>query len=187
MSTDLEKYLKENRSKLDVESPDDTVIWKGIRHNLQKEGHGKEPDAKKYRLKRIFSMAAIILLVFSLGYITKDVLNTRLLHRIVNLSSISHDLGRRELEYRKLLDYKNDEVRSLTEFDNPVIRELYQEIKNLDLIYEQSIKDLNELGVNEKIINTIFDTYEKKTRLLELIILETNKINSHEDNEKINL
>jgi len=187
MSTDLEKYLNENRSKLDIETPDDRIIWEGIRNKLQRVGHGKGQNTKTYNLKRILNIAAILLLVFSLGYITKDIINTRLQRRITSLSSINDDLGRREQEYRRLLDYKNDEIRSLTESDNPVIRELYKEIKSLDLIYDQSIKDLNELGGNEKVINTIFDTYEKKIRLLELIILETDKIKSHEDKEKISL
>jgi len=47
------------------------------------------------------------------------------------------------------------------------------------------MKDLKELGPNEKVIHTIFDTYEQKIRLLELIIIETNKIKGHENNEKI--
>jgi len=187
MSTDLETYLDENRSKLDIETPDDRKIWEGIRNKLQRAGNGKRQDTKTYSLKRILNMAAVLLLVFSLGYITKDIINTRLQYRITSLSSINDDLGRREQEYRKLLDYKNDEARSLAESGNPVIWELYEEIKNLDIIYDQSIKDLNELGSNEKAINTIFDTYEKKIRLLELIILETNKMKNHEDNEKINL
>jgi len=52
------------------------------------------------------------------------------------------------------------------------------------LIYYQAITDLEELGPNEKVINTIFNTYEQKIRLLEIIILETNKSTSHENDEK---
>ena len=47
-------------------------------------------------------------------------------------------------------------------------------------MYDQAMKDLNEIGYNEKIINTIFDTYEKKIQILELILLETNNINNYE-------
>ena len=45
------------------------------------------------------------------------------------------------------------------------------------------MKDLKELGPNDKVINTIFDTYEQRIRLLELIILEINKTESHEKDE----
>jgi len=67
--------------------------------------------------------------------------------------------------------------------DNVIIAELLEEIQKLDTIYEQTMKDLSELGYNEKVIHTIFDTYEKKIYLLELIILENNKIKNHETDE----
>jgi hypothetical protein len=187
MSTDLEEYLRNNRSKLDIESPDDSLIWGHIRKKLEKRGFGKKHTNKVISLTRILNVAAMLILVFLLGYITKDVLNIRQQGRVTSLSGINDDLGQRERQYRKLLDYKNDEVKYLTESDSPVIRELFEEIKRLDLIYDQSIKDLNELGSNERIINTIFDIYEKKIYLLELIIFETNKINSHEEKGNINL
>ena len=31
MKLDLEKYLEKNRQELDAETPDDTLIWQGIR------------------------------------------------------------------------------------------------------------------------------------------------------------
>lgn len=36
MSIDLEKYLKARRRELDVDSPDDQLIWEGIRQDLQR-------------------------------------------------------------------------------------------------------------------------------------------------------
>ena len=69
--------------------------------------------------------------------------------------------------------------------DNVIIAELLEEIQKLDTIYEQTLKDLNELGYDEQVIQTIFDTYEKKIYLLELIILENNKIKNHENNENL--
>jgi len=78
-----------------------------------------------------------------------------------------------------------NEVGSYNETDNIIIAELLEEIQRLDTIYEQTMKDLSELGYNEKVINTIFDTYEKKIYLLELIILENNKIKKDETDESI--
>jgi len=46
------------------------------------------------------------------------------------------------------------------------------------------LRDLKELGPDEKVINTIFSTYEQKIKLLEMIIIETNKISRHENDEK---
>jgi len=69
--------------------------------------------------------------------------------------------------------------------ENSIIKELFEEIKNLDKVYSQALKDLGELGNNEQVINTIFDIYEKKIHLLELVILETNKIRNNEANDEI--
>ena len=59
--------------------------------------------------------------------------------------------------------------------------DLFEEIQRLDTINIQELKDLNEIGYNEKIIIIIIDKYEKKIDLLQLIILKTNKPKSHEN------
>jgi len=98
---------------------------------------------------------------------------------------VDADLGVREQEYQTVLSYKMREAGVLNEIDNIIIAELLEEIQRLDTIYEQTMKDLGELGYNEQVIHTIFDTYEKKIYLLELIILENNKIRIHEKDENI--
>jgi hypothetical protein len=184
MSVKLEKYLTAQRENLDVETPDDEAIWQGIQRGLQVE----EPAVKRLNNKswliRIRNIAAAVFIIFSLGYIANDIINRRIHNQRITLSSIDRELGRREKDYKTLVNFKTDQVRSFTSTDNKIIQELFEEIKKLDLNYDQAMKDLKELGPNEKIIHTIFDTYEQKIRLLELIILETNKMNSHENNEK---
>ena len=68
-------------------------------------------------------------------------------------------------DYKTLVSFKTEEVRAFAGSDNKIIKELFDEIKNLDLNYDQAMKDLKELGPNEKVIHTIFDTYEQKIRL----------------------
>jgi hypothetical protein len=170
-----------------VESPDDGLIWDSIQSKM----HKVNPDIKhlnnKIRLLRIRNIAATAIILFSLGYIANDIVNGKVSGRKITLSSIDNQLGRREMEYKTLVNYKTEEVKTFAGSDDKVIIQLFSEIKDLDLIYDQAMKDLKELGPNEKVINTIFSTYEQKIRLLELIILETNKKNSHENNKKITL
>ena len=127
------------------------------------------------------NIAAIILLIFSLSYVVYDVAKTHFTKRIT-LAEIDNSLGQQEKEYITLIKLKESEVQSSSLSENIVIMELFEEIQRLDTIYDQVMDDLNEIGYNEKIINTIFDTYEKKIQILELIILETNKPESHENN-----
>src|SRR5664280_1255720 len=187
MSDKLEKYLVEQRNKLDVESPDDKSIWKGIERDLSTNNSSVNHLARKNILIRIRNIAAAAFILFSLGYITNDIIHTRKRVRSTTLSAIDINLGRRENEYKSLVSFKTKEVSSFSGSRDIVIKELFEEIGKLDLIYDQSMKDLKELGPDEKVINTIFSTYEQKIRLLELIIIETNKTDRHENDEKNNL
>jgi len=185
MSAKLEKYLSSQRKNLDVESPDDSAIWESIHKGLHNEKPAVKHMMGKSGLIRIRNIAAAAFILFSLGYIANDIINGKISDRRITLSSIDSELGRREQEYKTLVSFKTKEVRSFTGPRDAVIKELFEEINKLDPIYDQALKDLKELGPNEKVIQTIFDTYEQKIRLLELIIFETNKQNSHENNEKI--
>ena len=182
MSADLEKYLKNHRQDLDVETPDDQIIWEGISKGLQTTGATVE---KRRIWIRVRNIAAVAIIVISVGYMINDLVWERGLNQEVNLAKVDKHLGEREKEYRALVDLKQREAGSFNETDNIIIAELLEEIQKLDTIYEQTLKDLEELGYNEKVINTIFDTYEKKIYLLELIILENNKIQNAETDEGI--
>jgi hypothetical protein len=185
MSVKLEKFLNRQRENLDVESPDDDSIWISIQSKI----HHENPEIKhlnnKIRLLQIRNIAATAIILFTLGYIANDIVSGKVSGRKITLSSIDSQLGKREMDYRTLVNYKTDEVKTFVSSDDKVIVQLFSEIKDLDEIYNQAMKDLKELGPNEKVINTIFSTYEQKIRLLEMIILESNKKNSHENNEKI--
>jgi len=182
MPTDLEQYLNDRRKELDVESPDDQLIWEGIRQGLQ----GSRSATGRRRLWiRIRNTAAVIILAVSVGYMVVDIVGERRSAARITLSDIDRDLGAREKEYRKIVSFKEQEVSAFNNTDNMIIAELFEEIQKLDTIYKETLKDLNELGYNEQVIQTIFDTYEKKIYLLELIILENNKIENHEKEEKL--
>ena len=185
MLIDLEKYLKKERQNLDVEHPDDSIIWEGIRSDLQyRKSTGLEPGNKSF-FRRFRNAAAILLLFLSVGYVVYDLGSNYISNRKMTLAKIDKTLGERENEYRTLINLKKEEVRSYSNIDNKIVEDLFEEMQRIDNMYDQVMKDLNEIGYNEKIINTIFDTYEKKIQILELIILETNKINNYENEEAI--
>jgi hypothetical protein len=187
MSHKLEEYLKRERDNLDVESPDDNSVWDSIEQKLAEKAKESTAIFIRIRWNRIRNIAAAVLIIFCLGYITKDLINTISAGRNVSLSSIDSGLGQREKQYRTIVNLKAGEVNILKGSENEIVRELFGELAGLDTIYVQSMADLRVLGPNVKVINTIFDTYEQKIRLLELIILETNKSKIHENNEEIEL
>jgi hypothetical protein len=179
MNHKLEKYLKERRADLDVEAPDDALIWERIRRDLSVQGSSKE----RKLWPRIRGMAAVAAIILALGYMIGDLVGEG---RQVGLATLDRELGAREDSYRELLAVKIQEINTLESGShNPVIAELYEELSKLDTIYAQCLEDMQVLGYNEQIIHTIFDTYEKKIYLLELIILETNKMNAYENQANI--
>ncbi|HDZ42220.1 MAG TPA: hypothetical protein ENH59_11170 [Bacteroidetes bacterium] len=187
MSTDLEKYLKENRKKLDVESPDDESIWEGIRSGIHNEKNGSEKPRGKIILMRFRNIAAIVLIALLAGYVISDIIGDISLNRRITLASIDNELGKKEKDYKELIRYKKQEIGSFDDIDNVIVNELVEELNRLDTIYNTVMDDLNRNGYNEKIVNIIFDTYEKKIRILELIIMETNKTQKYENQENIAL
>jgi hypothetical protein len=187
MSPDLEKYLKENRKKLDIESPDDKSIWEGIRSGMQDKKHESEKPRGKIIIMRLRNIAAIVLIALLAGYVISDIIGDISFNRRITLASIDSELGRKEKDYKALIRYKEQEIGSFDDIDNVIVNELVGELNRLDTIYSTVMDDLNRNGYNEKIVNIIFDTYEKKIRILELIIMETNKTQKYENEEKIAL
>ena len=185
MLINLEKYLKKERQNLDVEHPDDSIIWEGIRSDLQsRKSTGLETGNKNF-FRRFRNVAAIVLLILSVGYVVYDLGSNYITNQKMTLAKIDESLGERENEYRALINLKKEEVRSYSRSGSKIIEDLFEEMQRIDNMYDQAMEDLNEIGYNEKIINTIFDTYEKKIQILELIILETNNIKNHENEEEI--
>lgn len=187
MSTDLEKYLKENRKKLDVESPDDCSIWEGIRSGLKGGRSVGSKTRGKIILMRVRNFAAIVLIALLAGYVINDIIGDITVSRKITLATIDSELGQKEKDYKELISYKKQEIGPFNEIENVIVNELVEELSRLDTIYNTVMDDLNRNGYNEKIVNIIFDTYEKKIRILELIILETNKIKKYENEENIAL
>lgn len=84
----------------------------------------------------------------------------------------------------QVVKYKKEEINNTSIPDNDIIRSILGELKQLDKLYSETQEDLQKLGDNERVVNTIFNIYERKIELLERIIVETNKYDNYEKNNK---
>ena len=178
MKIKIEKYLKENREKLDVEQPDDGLLWEGIRKEIITE--------KRSAGFNLWKIAAIFLAVFTLTYIIYNEVSKEK-EREFTLSQIDQTLGEREKEYQQLVLLKMQaaNIQDLSSnSENGIFPVLVNELNELDTIYLDAINDLKQHGYLEQIVNIIFDTYEKRMRILERIIMESQKIEMYENTEK---
>jgi hypothetical protein len=176
MSNDLEKYLASRRDELDVEQPDDHLIWEGIRKELHASVFIGNRHKRWHTISRV---AAVVIMILFVGYVAFDLLVDRKHGQFLEMSSLDPVLGEREAGYQLMVAKKMEEAIGAGRKGNQVIDQLFMEIQRLDTIYLETMKDLEILGYNEQVVQTIFDTYEKKIYLLELIILENQKSQNH--------
>ncbi|KJF43118.1 hypothetical protein [Draconibacterium sediminis] len=172
MKQELEKYLKEQRLKLDVEESEPDIVWEGIRNQLHQN--------KKQNLPQWFwKVAAIFLFVVSATYFVVNETSDKQMV-IVQLSDISEELGNKEASLQKVVNAKWEMVEQELPENNSEIQFLLNELKSLDQIYATYQKDLNNTIDNEPVIHVLLDYYEKKIKVLNRILLEIEKQENHE-------
>jgi hypothetical protein len=172
MKQDLEKYLKENRLKLDVDQPDDDSIWEGIRGGMEK---------KRQSLPSWFwKVASIFILVVSTTYVVVNKTSEKQVV-IVTLSDISEDLGNQEEQLKQVVNLKWEEVQQQLPRESTDFQFLLDEMNELDAIYATYQKDLNKIIDNEPVIRAMLDYYEKKIKILNRLLLEIEKQKYHDE------
>lgn len=170
----IEEYIKAHRIKLDVDEPDENMIWETIRDEMYRN--------KFRKFYNYLKITASILLILSVSTFF-------LLRKKAPLYQISYQLGKKEKAYIEAVNIKMKETnfKQLNRVDdNYIIKYLIEELHYTDTIYKEVMNDIEESGYLEESVEILFDTYEKKIELLERIYLETQKNNNHEkDKEKI--
>jgi hypothetical protein len=172
MKTNIEKYLKENRLKLDTDQPDDDRIWKGI--NKQVIRKDKRPQSDWF-----WKIAAVFLLgVLTTYIVVKETTTEKVV--VITLGDISKDLGQQEAELKMVVNRKWQEIEPLTATEKSQFKFILDELNELDNIYKTYENDLNTVGENEQIVNVLLDYYQKKIQLLNRLSMEIQKQKNHE-------
>lgn len=178
MKIKLDKYLKNRRDHLDAEDPDEMMLWEGIRKELVSD--------KKTPGFNFWKVAAILLAFFALSYIVYNEVN-RDREIEFSLSQIHKSLGEKEKEYQNRIVEKmqSANIKELQDTHREdIFPVLFNELVELDTIYQEAMLDLKQHGYMERTVDIIFDTYEKRIHLLELIIMESQKIERYENDQR---
>jgi len=176
MKQDLEKILREKQLKLDIEEPENDLIWEGIRSGLQK---------KKQLPDWFWKAAAIFIFVISATYF---ITNERSKKQVVflTLADVSSDLGKQEQTLKQQVNLKWEEVEKQLPDNDPEIQFLLRQLNEMDAIYTSYQKDLNRTLDNEPVIHAMLDYYEKKIRILNRLLMEIEKQKQVEEDLKLN-
>jgi len=100
--------------------------------------------------------------------------------QISTLSQINNELRQQEQQYTKQVWAKWNVYTNMPGNDSPIAPMLKDELQNLDTLYQNGMEKLLEYGYNEKLVITLMNTYEKRLRIIEYLILEKQKQKNYE-------
>ena len=171
---DIENYIRNNRTQLDVEQPNEEIIWNGITHSLQNQTRQKQVYYWKYAVMA----AAMIVIAFMVGYFVTQKNEYHLV--FVN---IDPELAKQEVELVNKIETYTKQIKQVN-FNTETLPTTPAELKYTDKLIEAYSEDLRQYGSNPELIQTLLDLYEKKIILLKRMLSEIEKEKEYE-NDKV--
>jgi len=167
MKTNFEKHMEKIRTSLDTDTPDDELIWKGIEKEIV-----KKPN---YRRMYYWSLAAIFVLLFGIGYLlVNNLRDQNMQNQYYSLGNISAELGKQQQYYLTVIASKQEQIDN-AKVNKSELEYLYKNLELIAILEKQFMDDLKEMPNNDRIINSIIRNYERKIEILERILRETKK------------
>jgi len=177
MKSKFEDKIRSQRQLLDVDEPDDALIWEGINRELHQ---------KRIVSSSLFWKAAAILIFVSASsyFVYREFLSPRQNIYNITLSDIAPGYSLQVSAYQTAIDEKWSEFERVKPFDTSQFRFFFKEIEELDHLYRQCQEDYHKLGSNEGLIKVMLDNYEKRVRILDRMLMEIQKQKDNEERQK---
>ncbi len=169
---DLEKIIQENRSVFDSFEPDD--------------GHFERFEQKLTRFNKkqpafsfgfLLKAAAVAVLVVISGLWVYERINPAMETRNgLALHQLSPEYNEVETYYATLASQKLNEISSLEFVDSTQKTMLLQELKQMDIVYENLKRDLKSNPSDERIINAMIQHYQRKVDIMNQILNQLHQV-----------
>ena len=170
MNKNFDEYIKKNRNLLDVDEPDDDLIWQGISGRLE----------KKKTFFSFWKVAAAILILLTGAYFISRKAQPDQESVSVTLASISPELATQEKSFFLIIDQKLKELEE-SEINREAYAPFFEELEILDELNAEYLEDLNSGPVSPRLISALLRYYEQKIRILEQLLMEIEKNKYHEN------
>ena len=173
MNSELDDFISEHRSEFDqVESFDMEASWQNIQEQSTK---------KKSGYTWLITLIGLIVLILTIYIVVKPSTKYNQDEAIAYLpesmtQSHEHLLTRISMHEKQLASLDID----VSEFE-----EILQEIRLLEEQKSEIIEDYNEIGNKEHYAKILLKHYERKARIIELLLYEINKKENDEQYKKI--
>jgi len=169
----FEEYIQKNRLMLDVDQPDEDLIWVGISQSLENHARQKRNHHWIYALLA----AAMIVIAFAAGYHATKKSEQQLV--FVNLDPA---LAKQEAELVHLIGSYTRKIERAN-FNLETLPTTPTELKYTDKLIEAYSADLRQYGPNPELIETLLDLYEKKIMLLKRMLNEIENLKEYENDK----
>lgn len=177
MKSNFEDKIRSQRQIMDVDEPDDTLIWQGISRELHQK--------RVIRSSFFWKAAAILVFLAGSSYVAyhefwspkQNIYN-------ITLSEIAPGLSLQVSQYQTEIDEKWTEFDKVKPADTKQLDFFFKELEQLDEMYRQCQEDFYKLGSNERLIRAMLDNYEKRVRILDRMLMEIQKQKDNEQRQK---
>lgn len=179
---DLEKIIQENRSVFESFEPD--------------EGHFERFEQKLARFNKkqqsfsfgfLLKAAAIAILVFISGLWVYDRINPSIENRNgIALHQVSPEYNEVETYYATLASQKMNEISSLEYIDSTQKTMLLEELKQMDIVYENLKRDLKNNPTDERVINAMIQHYQMKVEIMNQILNQLHQVKALKEQKSDN-
>lgn len=174
MKNSFEDKIRSQRQLLDVDEPDDALIWEGINREL----HQKRIVSSSF----FWKAAAVLIFVSASSYfVYREFLSPRQNIYNITLSDIAPGLSLQVSNFQTEIDEKWNEYEKVKPENTGQLDFFLEELKQLDEMYRQCQEDFYQLGSSERLIRAMLDNYEKRVRILDRML---NEIQKQKDNEQ---
>lgn len=177
MKSNFEEKIRSQRQLLDIDEPDDSLIWEGISRDLAK--------SKTLRSNYFWKAAAILIFVTASSYfVYREFLSPRQNIYNITLSDIAPNYSVQISRFKAEIDERWTEFERVKPANTAQLGDFFSELEQLDEMYRQCQEDYQKVGSNERLIRAMLDNYEKRVRILDRMLNEIQKQKDYEERQK---
>ena len=167
----IETHIRNIRPILDVEQPDEELIWMGITQSMKNHTKQKRIHYWKYAILA----AAMIVIAFAAGYHASRKSEQHLI-----FAHLEPELVKQEAEFVNLINTYTRQI-EVENFNLQTLSITPDDLKYIDKLIEAYSADLKQYGANPELITILLDLYEKKIMLLKNMLNEIKKEKEYEN------
>ena len=178
MKVDIREKIKREKMLRELSEDHRSIFEK----KLQKELHTKAVLPKRY-----LSIAAAVIMIFSVGYLITQSSQTprqQLEPKVskVNIEEYSPELKKIENYYLTAISFEMSKL-EMTDENKAVLDEYFNRMKLLTQEYEKQIEQLDYDKIDETLINNMIDNLQQRLNLMIELKKELKKLKSKENEE----